>query len=380
MKADFRSLANASIRNITPYQPGKPIAELERELGITSSIKLASNENPLGASPHALAAARTALMQAHIYPDGSYYDLKQALAKFISVAPEQITVGNGSENLLELIIKSYLREGDNAVISEYAFLTIPILINSYGAHIKVAPAHQYGHDHQAMIDAIDEKTRILFLVNPNNPTGTYVNEDNFRALMNTVPAHVLVVVDEAYSEYIDKPDYPDTLSHLKKYPNLIISRTFSKVYGLAALRIGYTITSLEIADMLNRARLPFNVNTIAATAAIAALEDQEHVIKSVLQNQAGLRQLETVLNELGIEYIPSIGNFITLNVGDGQVVYQQLLYEGVIVRPLHAYQLPKHIRVTIGTPENMERCITALKKVLTNLSHQAQPAMESIHD
>jgi len=364
MTIDFRSLANSSVRNLTPYQPGKPIEELERELGITESIKLASNENPLGASPKIMLAAQQALQKSHIYPDGSCYELKQALAKFLSVQTSQITIGNGSENILELIVKAYLHQNGTAIISQYAFLTIPLLIQSYGAHMKVVPAHEWGHDITQMIKAIDKKTRVLFLVNPNNPTGTYTNKKDFELLIESVPANILIVVDEAYCEYISAADYPVVLNYLSRYPNLIITRTFSKIYGLAALRLGYAISSPEIADILNRARLPFNVNSIAAKTAIAALEDQAHVKKSVLLNQQGMLQLIEALKKFQLSYIPSIGNFITINVGDAVKAYQSLLQTGVIVRPLTAYGMPQHIRVTIGTTEQNDRFLAALKNLL----------------
>jgi histidinol-phosphate aminotransferase len=364
MRIDFRELANSSVRNLTPYQPGKPIEELERELGITSAIKLASNENALGPSQKVLEAAQLALLNAHIYPDGGCYDLKQALANYLQVKAEQITVGNGSENILEIIAKAYLHKGDSAVVSEYAFLTIPLILQSEGITIKTAPAVNWGHDIRNMIDAIDDQTRVLFIVNPNNPTGTYTNKDDFIALMNSVPTNVLVVVDEAYSEYIDHADYPDTLASLEQYPNLVITRTFSKVYGLAALRLGYSISSTPIADMLNRARLPFNVNAIAASAACAALSDQEYVNQSVTLNKKVLSQLIAGLRELQLEYIPSIANFVTVDVGDGVDVYQKLLLKGVIVRPLQAYNMPKHIRVTVGTEEQNQRFLSALRSIM----------------
>ena len=362
MKHDFRELANHSIRHLTPYQPGKPIEEVERELGITSSIKLASNENPLGTSERVLKAAQLALTNMHIYPDGGQYELKQALSSFLNVSPEQITVGNGSENILELIVKSYLHSTSSAVISEYAFLTIEILIKASGAMLNVAKATQWGHDVDNMLNAIDDNTRVIFLVNPNNPTGTYTHRADFERFLNTIPPHIIVVIDEAYSEYIDRVDYPLALSYLEKYPNLIITRTFSKVYGLAALRLGYAVSSPEIADILNRARLPFNVNSIVAKAGVAALQDQDHVAQSVALNTVGMQQLEAGLKQIGMSYIPSIGNFITIDVDNGKAVYQQLLLEGVIVRPLHAYNMPRHIRVTIGTHEQNERFLKALKK------------------
>jgi len=364
-KVDFRSLANNSVRNLTPYQPGMPIEELERELGITSSIKLASNENPLGPSHKVILAAQHALHKAHFYPDGGCYELKQALSQFLSLHPDQITVGNGSENILELIVKAYLHQGDTAVISQHAFLTIPILLESYGVRANVVPVRNWGHDIAEMINAIDEKTRVLFLVNPNNPTGTYTNEKDFILLMESTPPHVLVVVDEAYSEYITHPDYPDTLNYLSRYSNLVITRTFSKVYGLAALRLGYSISSPEIADILNRTRLPFNVNSIAAKAACIALEDQDHVRNSVALNEQGMQQLEEGIRRLKLNYIPSIGNFITIDVNDAALIYKKLLHEGIIVRPLKAYTMPKHIRVTIGTLHQNERFLGTMQNVLS---------------
>lgn len=363
MKIDFRLLANPSVRHLTPYQPGKPIEELERELGISSSIKLASNENPLGPSEKVIAAATKTLLSAHIYPDGGCYELKQTLSSFLNVTPAQITVGNGSENILELIVKAYLHKDDTAIISQYVFLTIKILIQSYGTNAKIIPAKNWGHDISRMIDAVDEKTRVLFLVNPNNPTGTYTNDADFHRLMQSIPPNVLVAVDEAYSEYISRTDYPNALQYLNTYPNLVVIRTFSKVYGLAALRLGYAVSSPEIADILNRARLPFNVNTVAAKAAIAALQDQAHVEKSVLVNQQGMKQLEEGLRQLQLNTIPSIGNFITIDVDNAMMVYQKLLHEGVIVRPLPAYDMPRHIRVTIGTYEQNERFLATMHKL-----------------
>lgn len=364
MKQDFRQLANKGVASLTPYQAGKPMEELERELGITSSIKLASNENPLGASPKAMAAMQGALQHSHIYPDANGYDLKQALAKHLSVESAQITLGNGSENILEIIAKCYLQAGDNAVISEYAFLTIPLIIQSFGAEIIAAPAVNWGHDVDNMIHAINAKTRILFLVNPNNPTGTYTSQQDFAKLMNAVPANIIVVVDEAYAEFISQADYPETLSLLAQHPNLIITRTFSKIYGLAGLRIGYSISSPEIADILNRGRLPFNVNALAMKAALAALTDHEHLLKTIETNENGRAQLLAGLHKLKLSSIPSLTNFITVDVKDGAKVYQRLLHQGVIVRPLQAYHMPQHIRVTIGTPEQNQRFLLALESIL----------------
>jgi histidinol-phosphate aminotransferase len=361
---DYRSLANPALHGLTPYQPGKPLAELERELGITSAIKLASNENPLGASPQALAAAKAALAATHIYPDGGCYELKQALAAYLGVETSQLTIGNGSENILELIVKAYLHRNDNAVISEFAFLTIPLLLQSYGVTANVAKAVNWSHDVDHLLAAINEKTRVLFVVNPNNPTGTYINQSQFERLLENIPSHIIIVIDEAYVEYISNPDFPKTLSYLTQYPNLIITRTFSKAFGLAALRLGFAISSPEIADMLNRARLPFNVNHIAASAACAALSDQVHLQKSIELNLLGMQQMTTALHELQIPFIPSLGNFITMQVHDAKTVYENLLLKGVIVRPLHAYRMPQHIRVTIGLPAENARFLAAIQEVM----------------
>jgi histidinol-phosphate aminotransferase len=365
MEADFQSLANSYISSLTPYQPGKPIEELERELGIVSAIKLASNENALGASPHALAAAQLALSHAHIYPDGGCFELKKTLSNFLNLQPNQLTIGNGSENVLEIIVKAYLSRDDKAIISQYAFLTIPLLIKSHGAEIIKVPARDFGHDIPGIIAAVTKKTRIIFIVNPNNPTGTYTTYTDLTLLLDSISPEILVVMDEAYNEYINQPDYPDTLKLLKKYPNIVVTRTFSKAYGLAALRVGFAASSPEIADILNRARLPFNVNTIAAVAARAALLDQDHVARSIAMNNEGMQQLETGLKKLNINYIPSLGNFIAINMEKNAVeIYQQLLQLGVIVRPLTAYDMPTYIRVTIGTREQNERFLQALQTVI----------------
>jgi len=368
MTKNFIELANASIRNLTPYQPGKPIEELQRELGITDVLKLASNENPLGPSPKGMAAAQEALRKTHLYPDGSCYDLKQALATYLSVNTNQLTIGNGSENILEIIVKAYLTAQDEAIITQYAFATIPLLIKACGAKLTTIPAHEWRHDIDATIQACNAQTRIIFVVNPNNPTGTYTNKTEFKKLLNAIPPHVLIIADEAYQEYIDVLDYPDTLQLLTEHPNLIISRTFSKIFGLAGLRIGYAISSPEIADILNRARLPFNVNLVGAAAACAALQDQNYIAQSILVNREGKQQLEEAFKKAGISYIPSIGNFITIDVKkDANSVYQALLQQGVIVRPLTAYGLTTHLRVTIGLPEQNERFLRALTTVLGHL-------------
>lgn len=365
MYKNFIEQANPSIRNLTPYQPGKPIEELQRELGIQDIIKLASNENPLGPSPKALSAAQEALNKIHLYPDGSAFELKQALAKYLSVNPNQLTIGNGSENILEIIIKAYLNSNNSAIATQYAFATIPILIKASGAKLISIPTVEWRHDIDATIKACTPETRIIFVVNPNNPTGTYTNKDDFEKLLNSVPQDVLIVSDEAYAEYIDQDDYPETLKLLAKHPNLIISRTFSKVFGLAGLRIGYGISSLEIADILNRARLPFNSNLVGTAAACASLQDHEYIKQTIALNCQGKQQLENGFKQLNISYIPSLANFISFDVKqDANIVYQKLLQKGVIVRPLVAYGMPSYLRVTIGTSQQNERFLMTLKTII----------------
>ncbi len=292
-------------------------------------------------------------------------ELKQTLSQFLAIDAKQLTMGNGSENILELIIKSYLSNQDEAVLSEYAFLTIPLLIKSYNGKIIKVPARQYAHDIPAMIKAVTDKTRLIFIVNPNNPTGTYTTSTDLILLLESIPSNVMVVIDEAYYEYIETPDYPNTLSLLTTYPNLIVTRTFSKVYGLAALRLGYAVSCMEVADILNRARLPFNVNAVAAIAARAALHDRDHIARTIQMNKEGMLQYEEAFKKMGLEYIPSLGNFVTINVKqNAMVLYQKLLHQGVIVRPLAAYDLPSHLRITIGTTEQNERFLKALYNVL----------------
>lgn len=335
--------------------------------GIADAIKLASNENPLGPSPAVITAITNALSQLHIYPHDSVEALKYNLAKHHHVEPEQITLGNGSDNNLELIIKVFLNDHDTAIVSQYAFLTIPLLIQACGAKAITVPHLHYGHDYQGMLAAVQHNTRLLFIVNPNNPTGTYLNTHEFRALMDDLPKHVIVVVDEAYMEFIDVDDFPDSIAALKHYPNLIIVRTFSKAYGLAGLRLGYTISSPEIAALLNRARLPFNVSSLAATAGLAALKDQEHLKKTITVNQQGKSMLMARCRELTINFIPSVGNFLTIDVGDANRVYESMLAEGVIVRPLNAYGLTSHLRISIGTESENRRCLKALEISLSRL-------------
>lgn len=366
MSCDFLKLANAGVQGLMPYQPGKPVEEVARELNLDpdSIVKLASNENPHGPSPKALEAIQRELAELTRYPDGSGYRLKAALAKQLDLSPRQITLGNGSNDLLDLIGRCWLAPGRNAVYSEYAFAVYPITTQAAGAEHKVVPAKEWGHDLPAMAAAIDENTRVVFVANPNNPTGTWLSEKQLREFMARVPENVLVVLDEAYVEYVEESAYPDALQLLKDYSNLIVCRTFSKAYGLAALRVGYSLSSVDIAETLNRVRQPFNVNSLAQEASLAALADEEYLQQSIVTNKAGMLQLETAFRELGLNYIPSVGNFICVDVGDAEAVNQALLKEGVIVRPLRPYRMNNHLRISIGLPEENQRFIDALQKVL----------------
>ncbi len=369
--ADFVQLAAPGVRGLHPYVPGKPIAELEREYGVTGAVKLASNENPLGPSPRALAAIGAALDEVARYPDGAGFDLKSALAHRHALDPETITLGNGSNDVLELVARAFLTPADDAVCSAHAFAVYPIVIRAIGATARVAPAHDgtcgpvYGHDLAAMRAAVSERTRLVFIANPNNPTGTWLPAGALRAFLHELPPQVLVVVDEAYFEYVDEPDYPDCSTWLAEEPRLIVTRTFSKVYGLAALRVGYALSHPGIADLLNRVRQPFNVNSLAQAAALAALQDMEHVRAGVQHNKREKAELERGLLELGLGCTESVGNFVCVNVGrPGLEVYEALLREGVVVRPLTGYGLPQHLRITVGLAEENRRCLTALARVL----------------
>lgn len=365
MSSDFVALANQGVQNLKPYEPGKPIEELERELGITDIVKLASNESPIGPSPLGIAAAKEALLDAHRYPDGSGHKLKAALSAKLGVDSNQITLGNGSNDVLDLVSRCWLKPDDEIIYSQYAFAVYPISALSCNAKPVVVPAKDYGHDLDAMLAAITDKTRIIFVANPNNPTGTWLSAEKIDAFLAQVPEHILVVLDEAYFEYVEEETYPDGLERLPQYSNLIVARTFSKIYGLSGLRVGYAISSPEIADVLNRVRHPFNCNSIALAAAEAALDDEEFLQQSRSVNTAGMAQIVEGLLALKLQYIPSVGNFIAFDCGqNAQPVFDALLREGVITRPLAGYQMPNHLRVSIGLAEENERFLNALNKVL----------------
>ena len=367
MTGDFLALALPGVQKLSPYVPGKPVDELARELGIDPAkiIKLASNENPLGASPKALQAIRDELGELTRYPDGNGFELKKRLAERCGVQSDQVTLGNGSNDILELVARAYLAPGLNAVFSEFAFAVYPIATQATGATAHVVPAKEWGHDLPAMLAAINSNTRVVFIANPNNPTGTWFGPDALSRFLAAVPEHVLVVLDEAYIEYAHGGELPDGLDYLAEHPNLLVSRTFSKAYGLASLRVGYSLSSPAVADVLNRVRQPFNVNSFALAAACAALDDVDYVTKSRQLNQVGMEQLEGGLDLLGLTWIPSRGNFLAIDMGrDAAPVYQALLREGVIVRPVAGYGMPNHLRVSIGLLEENTRFLEALARVL----------------
>ncbi len=362
MNMDLCELSPAYVRSIAPYQPGKPIAELAREMGLDEKniVKLASNENPLGIGPRTRAAIDAALGEVARYPDGNGYELKLALARRYGVDMASIVLGNGSNDVLELVSLAFLGPQRAAVFSEHAFAVYPLATQARGARSIAVPAREYGHDLEAMAKAVDDATYVLWIANPNNPTGTLASPEDLEALLKRVPERVIVVIDEAYNEYL-RPDLKsDSVKWLKRHPNLVITRTFSKAYGLAGLRVGYALAHPSVADMLNRVRQPFNVNSIGLAAAAAALDDMEFVARSYAENLQGLKQLEEGARSLGLEYIPSYGNFITVRVGKAAEVYKRLLRRGVIVRPVTGYGLPEHLRVTVGTVAENDKFLAAL--------------------
>lgn len=366
MTIDFKELAVAGVRGLQPYQPGKPIEALEREYGVRNAIKLASNENPLGPSPLALAALAQAVPSLARYPEGGAVVLKAALAKRLGVAPNQISIGNGSNDILELLARTFVAPGDEVIFSEHAFAVYPIVTQAVGGRAVVTKARNWGDDLDAMLAAITERTKLIFIANPNNPTGTWLRRALLEAFLIAVPACVIVVLDEAYFEYVTESEYPDGIKWLSRFPNLVVARTFSKIYGLAGLRVGYGVSHPDVADLLNRVRQPFNVNSLAQVAATAALDDESHVMRSREVNAAGMKQLTAAFAQMGLEHIPSVANFVCVKVGDGARVYEALLREGVIVRPVANYGLPQYLRVTIGLAEENRRFLDALARVLAS--------------
>ena len=354
----------AKTRSAVPYQAGRPIDDVARELGLDPAtiVKLASNENPLGMSP--LAAAALAHVDAVRYPDAGGHHLKATLAATLDVSPTCLTLGNGSENVLELVAKAFLEPGTSAVSSQYAFVVWEQAVRAVGAEAIVVPALDYGNDVDALLAAIRPDTAALYLANPNNPTGTFIGATEMVAFLDAVPSRVLVVLDEAYNEYLPPERRMDSVSFVGRFPNVMLTRTFSKVYGLAGLRVGYAVSDPEIAELMNRMRLVFNVSAPAQAAAVAALGDQDFLDRSYATNRAGMQQLTAVLDDLAIPYVPSLGNFVMIEVGDGAAVNDALLRLGVIVRPMAMYGLPQWLRVSIGLPEENLRFVTALMSAL----------------
>ena len=362
---NYSELAPAYIRAIAPYQPGKPISELERELGVTGIVKLASNENPLGASPKAIAAARAALDQISLYPDGNCFALRDALKRRYGVAHDQIVLGNGSNDLLELSARAFLTVGDKAVYSDHSFAVYALATQAVGAVGISVAAKDFGHDLDAMrAAAVKQGVKLVFIANPNNPTGTFLSGDALLAFLRALPSNILVVLDEAYNEYLPEEYRYDSIGWLRTFQNLIITRTFSKAYGLASLRVGYALGDAQVVDMLNRVRQPFNVNSVAQAAAVAALQDAEFVQKTFALNQRGMKQITGGLTRLGLEYIPSLANFVSFKILNAARIYRRLLELGVIVRPIASYDMPDYLRVSIGLETENEKFLSALKRTL----------------
>lgn len=362
MSIDICEITPSHIRAIFPYAPGKPISELERELGLKNIVKLASNENPLGTSPKALAAAKAALSDIARYPDGNGFELKAAIADRYGIPMESIVLGNGSNDLLELAARAFLEPGLSAVFSQHAFAVYSLAVQSAGAKGIEVPAKDWGHDLEGMFSRLENETRMVFIANPNNPTGTLLEKGALQAFLKSLPSSILVVLDEAYNEYLPAGLDSGSISWLADFPNLIVTRTFSKAYGLAGLRTGFSISHPAVADMMNRVRQPFNVNSVAQSAAIAALSDIAFLERSHAINLSGMAQIREGLDELGLEYIPSYGNFLSFRVGHAQGIYQKLLRLGVIVRPIAGYAMPEHLRVSIGLESENEKFLKALER------------------
>ncbi len=363
---NISNLAPDYIRAIAPYQGGKPISEIARAFGISESdiIKLASNENPLGISPKAQLAIEDAITDIARYPDGNSFALREAVSKKYSVGADQIVFGNGSNDILELCARAFLKQGDEAIFSQHAFAVYPLVTQAVGAKGVVVAAKAFAHDLDGFIKAITDKTRLVFIANPNNPTGTLIDKATLKAFLQNVPKNVLVVLDEAYDEYLSSDDKSEAISWLNEFDNLIISRTFSKAYGLAGLRVGFGLMHAAVADILNRVRQPFNVNSIAQAAAIASLADDEFVARSYAANQAGMLQLTQGFDQLGLTYIDSYANFISFKVNNAAVINQKLLENGIIVRPVANYEMTDYLRVSIGLFSENQRFLEVLTTIL----------------
>jgi histidinol-phosphate aminotransferase len=354
---------NSFLKTLPAYQPGRPIEEVARELGlpVDSIIKVASNENPFGPSPMAQAALRDAIPTVNLYPDGNAFMLKRKLAAKLGVEPANLVLGNGSNELIEFASHALLGPDTNIVVSQFCFAIYPIVARMFGAEVITVPAKNYGHDLPAMLRAINDRTRIIFVANPNNPTGTLVEREDLIKFVNEVPDDVLLAMDEAYVEFLDDPLDLVPLIRLGARKNLILMRTFSKIYGLAGLRIGYGIADAELIAGLEKTRQPFNANLLAQAGAAAALDDEEHIQRTRANNFAGLEFLARAFRDMGLEYVPSFANFILVRVGDGARVFDAMQKLGVITRPMGGYQLPEWLRITVGTPEENRRTLAALK-------------------
>ena len=365
MHVQWESLANEHILGIAPYEPGKPVEELERELGIPGAIKLASNENPLPPSDRVQQAIIAALNHLNRYPDGSGFYLRQAIAKKHGFTPDQVILGNGSNDLIELVVRTFMRAGDEAVVPHPSFLLYPMVVQAVGGIRVMVMLRDYRLDLEAMARAITADTKIVFIANPNNPTATIVTADEVEHFMARVPERTIVVFDEAYMEFADGPDFPDTGTYVREGRKVIVLRTFSKAASLAGLRVGYGIGDADAVALMNRIRQPFNVTSLSQVAAMAALEDENHVVECVRMNEAGRAYLYDELRSLGVKYVPSRANFILVDVGRSAAdIYQKLLHEGVIVRPLTPFGMETALRITVGTPDENRRLIKGLRTVL----------------
>lgn len=365
--SSFIELANPWIADLATYEPGRPIPEVARELGFedpSEIVKLASNENALGPSPKAIKAMRQAVLKMHRYPDGGVYSLRHKLADKLGVGPDQLLAANGSNEVIELLSHVFLGPRTNIVVADRAFLVYRLTAPMFKADVISVPMKDFTHDLDAMLRAVNAETRIVYISNPNNPTGTMVHEKELDHFVEHAPQHVIVAIDEAYTEILSLEDQPDTIKHVRNGRNVVVLRTFSKTYGLAGLRIGYAIAPPECIALFNRVRQPFNVNAMAQAAAEAALDDEEHVKKIRRLVRKGLAYFEEQFGRMGLPYVPSVTNFMLAEVGNGREVFTAMQREGVIVRPVDAYGLPHHIRITVGTKEENERCIRALKKAL----------------
>jgi len=364
----IEKLVRKNVLDFQPYLPGKPIEEVKRELGLARVDKLASNENPLGPSPRAVSAMKKSLSRVNLYPDGSGFYLKKVLAKRLKMKPENIILGSGTDEIIEIIGKTFLDPVDEIIVSEHAFIRYEMAGELMGCQVKRVPMKNFTHDLEAMKKAITPKTKIIFIANPNNPTGTYVAEGEVKTFMKDLPEDIMVVFDEAYREYVTRKDYPQTLPYVKQGKMLIVLHTFSKIYGLAGLRIGYGIGKSELIGFMERIRPPFNTNSLAQIAALASLSDETHVKRSRELVGRERKYLERNLEKMGVEFVPSVANHILLRVGNGQNVFEKLLKKGIIVRPMVEYDLPEFIRVTVGLPQQNRRFINVLREVMDRCS------------